>query len=481
MEKIGIYRKKLSKKKEIELRQDVIIPDAKQDIVTVLDGNFFCYFSKIEMVEGRIKVNGNVDSYITYISSSEETVGLQSNFYFDDMLENKIITENMHLKYQLEIVKQEIKIVNERKISIMLTVQILYEVYGVDEIELWNDVGALEDIQVASQKVNLYSFIGINSNLASLKEEIKVDSNDAIAEVLKVVTNIIDKEVKISYHKVLTKADLQVSILYLTKEGRVGKVEDKFPIMSFIELENVKEENVCSTDYQIRNMLLNINSSDENSITLQMEYEIICQAFENREQEIVNDVYSLKYHTEMTSKEIEVKTEIPENEKEKIDINEKVNLEEEARVIDVFGKCRMIKNSEGEIELKVYYESSRHSGLNIKTITLPVVHKKIHDSSNLVLSSMEFEFNAPVLTIQGNMMIEEKDVQEQVICVVQKVEQRELLKEQEFGMVVYSIKKNDTLWNIAKRFRVKQESIISSNELEEPYLLNSGEKIYIIR
>ena len=481
MEKISIYRKKLSKKKEIELRQDVIIPDTKQDIVTVLDGNFFCYFSKIETIEGRIKVNGNIDSYITYISSNEETVGLQSNLYFDDMIENKIITENMHLKYKLEIKKQEIKIVNERKISMALTVQILYEVYGVDEIELWNDVSSLEDIQVASQKVNLYSLIGINSNLASLKEEIKVDGNDSIAEILRIETNIVNKEVKISYHKILTKADLQVRILYLTKEGRVGKAEDKFPIMSFIVLENVKEENVCSTDYQIRNMLLNTNGGDENSITIQMEYEIICQAFENREQEIVSDVYSLKYRTEMISKEIAIGMENPENEKEKIDINEKVNLEDEARVIDVLGKCRMIKNSEGEIELKIYYESNHHSGLNIKTITLPVVHKKLDDQSDLILSQIEFEFHAPVLTIQGNMMIEERNVQEQVIHVVQKVEQQELLEEQEYGMIVYSIKKNDTLWDIAKRFRVKQESIIHSNELEEPYQLNSGEKIYIIR
>ena len=59
--------------------------------------------------------------------------------------------------------------------------------------------------------------------------------------------------------------------------------------------------------------------------------------------------------------------------------------------------------------------------------------------------------------------------------------QKNLVIEDEYGMIVYSVKKNDSLWNVAKKFRVKQESIIHSNELEEPYNLNYGEKIYIIR
>ena len=164
MEKISIYRKKLSKKKEVEVKQDVIVPDTKQDIVTILDGNFFCYFSKIEMATEKIKLNGNVDSYIVYISSNEETVGLQNSFSFEDMVEEKNITENMHLKYQLEVLKQDIKIINERKITILMTIQIIYEVYGVDEIELWNDFNSLDNIQVASQKINLFYAVIIFSD-----------------------------------------------------------------------------------------------------------------------------------------------------------------------------------------------------------------------------------------------------------------------------------------------------------------------------
>ena len=98
MEKINMYTKKLSKSKEIELKQDLIVPDSKQDLFQILDGNFYCYFSKVDIQNGKINLSGNVDSYISYLSSSEETLGLQVTFNFEDSLENNSITDKMNLE-----------------------------------------------------------------------------------------------------------------------------------------------------------------------------------------------------------------------------------------------------------------------------------------------------------------------------------------------------------------------------------------------
>ena len=173
-------------------------------------------------------------------------------------------------------------------------------------------------------KIN--SLSGFNSNIASLKEDIKVDGSNVISDILKVDTLVLNKEVKISYNKVLTKADMMVKVLYLTSDGRTCKAEEKFPIMSFIDIENIREENVCSTDYQVRNILLNINNEDENSITIQMDYEIFCRAFEVKEQEIVSDLYSLKFDTDINVKEIEIPNTSSTEEVKKVDIDEKIEI-----------------------------------------------------------------------------------------------------------------------------------------------------------
>ncbi|MBR1540036.1 MAG: DUF3794 domain-containing protein [Clostridia bacterium] len=382
MEKINIDKRKYQETKEIELKQDVIVPDTKPDIFQIKDQNFYCYFNKVKMGNGKIDLNGNVDVSVLYLSSGEENIGLQSTISFEDVLTNDNILENMNLKYDIDIQKQEVKIVNERKISILLTLKITYEVYGVDSIELDNDFTDIEDVQVNSKRIAIHSLVGSNSNLASLKEEIKLESTDIASDILKIATEISNKEIKISHNKVLTKADLVVSITYLTKDERVCEIEEKFPVMSFIEIENVKEEDMCITDYQVRNILLNMNNSEENSIIVQMEYEIYCKAFENKELDVVSDLYSLKYDISFTTKEIE------------------------------------IASSNNETE---------------------------------------------------------------TIKIVQNVSKKEISNQEEYSMVVYCVKKNDSLWDISKRFRVNQENIIKSNGLEEPYNLRVGEKIYVIR
>ena len=68
-----------------------------------------------------------------------------------------------------------------------------------------------------------------------------------------------------------------------------------------------------------------------------------------------------------------------------------------------------------------------------------------------------------------------------MIKIVQDVTQKEIANESDYSMVVYSVKSNDTLWNISKKFRVKQDNIIKSNSLEEPYELNAGDKMYIVK
>ncbi len=490
MEKINIYKKKLSKSKEIEIRQDLIVPDSKQDLLKILDENCYSYFSKVETQTGKIKTSGNVDLYISYLSSSEETLGLQTTINFEDSLENSIINEKTNLEYDIKLLKSDIKIINERKISFTGTLKVNYDIYGIDEVQIFNDFNDIEDIQVNSKKVKLNSLIGINSNIASLKEELKVEGTDIVSDILKVDTEISNKEVKISYNKILSKADLNVKILYLTKDGRIGKTEDKFPIMSFIDLENVKEENICKTDYQIRNILLKINNGDENGITIQMEYEICCKAFENREQEAVCDLYSLKYDTEFNTKEIEISTDLSTKDDKKVEIEERVELENVKNVIDVFGKSRIIKNIisndisnvEGEVELKVYYESENKIGLNVKTVTIPFISKlSKQDDFSCDFKNVEYELNGDVVIVKGNVVIDENQSQKSILKVVQDVTKKELSVRDDYTMIVYSVKKNDTLWDISKKFRVKQENVINTNDLEEPYNLKFGDKMYIIR
>ena len=49
------------------------------------------------------------------------------------------------------------------------------------------------------------------------------------------------------------------------------------------------------------------------------------------------------------------------------------------------------------------------------------------------------------------------------------------------SIVIYIVKKGDTLWNIAKRYKTTIENIIELNNIENPDNLVVGQKLFIPR
>ena len=52
-------------------------------------------------------------------------------------------------------------------------------------------------------------------------------------------------------------------------------------------------------------------------------------------------------------------------------------------------------------------------------------------------------------------------------------------EEQDYSIVIYIVKKGDTLWNIAKEFGSTVDDIVKANAIENPDVIQIGEKLYI--
>ena len=57
----------------------------------------------------------------------------------------------------------------------------------------------------------------------------------------------------------------------------------------------------------------------------------------------------------------------------------------------------------------------------------------------------------------------------------------DLNQEEDYKMYMYFVKEGDTIWKIAKRFRVTMDEIIELNDLENPDKINVGDRLFIMR
>ena len=133
---LKLNRKILSKEKEIEVALDFIVPDVKPDIITIFDTNANVYIYKEEILENRIRLEGNIDSYVVYLSGDGDTRSMSINMNFNEEINDNLITTNLNYKTNIEIIEIETKILNERKINVVAKCIIRAEFYENTNLDL---------------------------------------------------------------------------------------------------------------------------------------------------------------------------------------------------------------------------------------------------------------------------------------------------------------------------------------------------------
>lgn len=488
--KIAINQKTLEKSKKIEVYGDIIVPDIKPDIVNIINSNANTYIYKVEISENRIRMNGNIDANIIYLADNGETRCIQSTLNFDEIFEDSTIKSEMKIKEGVNLLQIESKILNERKISIKASLMLKAEAWEKEEVEFINKIDESLDIQKLEENLQIQSLKGNNSAKTSLKENIKVASTSKIAEILKTNVELGNFENKISYNKILSKADAFFRILYLTEENKIEKIETTLPVMSFIEMSNVSDSDNCNIEYKIRNMLYKIDSKEMNSIDVQIDFDIDCEVYENREITVVQDMYSTKNNIKFNKKDAFVKL-VNVEKNESIKIEERILIEDIALIYDVDSTLAIMNktvnnniiNYEGEANLNILFEADNRNGLNMQNIKIPFVFKSDVElqSSNLKIERKEFNANNEYVNCNLEISINKNESNMRMISIIDNIETEEMEEENEYKMIVYFVKKGDTIWKIAKRFKVCMNSIIKLNNLENPDRINVGDRLYIMK
>ena len=188
-----------------------------------------CIYKK-EILEGKIRLDGNVDIYLMYLADGEgkNTRAFNANIDFTEILDFQGVESGMTLDENIIIKKIECKVLNGRKVSFKVLLELDAKVFLNENEEMIKEVKGIDDIQSQIVSLKMNSLVGQNFTKTSAKETIIVDSTDNLEEILSVDFNIINKDTKISYNKILAKADIEMRILYLTDERKDKKSRRKY-------------------------------------------------------------------------------------------------------------------------------------------------------------------------------------------------------------------------------------------------------------
>ena len=494
--------KLITQKKElIFVHNDIIVPDSKPDILNVINatGNVCIY--KKEVLDDRIKIEGSVNTYVMYLPDSKDDNlrALNCNLDFSETIACQGVREGMTLILKPTIKDIECKVLNGRKISLKAGIEFNIKVYSNEDVEIINTINNIDDIQILPQEFIVNSLVGSGRTTVYAKDTLNLNAQDELAEVLKVDTDLLNQDLKISYNKVLAKSELDINIMYLTEDNRVERVNGRIPIVGFIDIQNITEENICDINYEIKNMIIRPNSAEEHSIYIEFEIEVTCMAYEKKQISLIQDLYSPQMNLEFTLKKISSPSDrIEKNTEFTLNTTEKIPELDEGNIIDIETIANIsntqITNTKimytGEVGLNFIFVNS--NVVNSKLVKIPFETSvenslgadKIDVETDISVENTDFNVKANgevdckidmEITTKTN-----KNVMMNLIDDIEVVEDDNEENNQDYNsLILYIVKPGDTLWKIAKRFNSTVDEISRMNGIEEPEKISIGQKIYI--
>ena len=486
-------------KENIIAEGDVIIPDIKPDILSTINTNGTICIYKKEVLDGKIRIDGGVQVYIMYLADDENSNvrGINTVIDFTKVIDMENADSSMSMETNINLNTIECKILNGRKVNIKVGIDVEASIYSNENVEFIKDIESMDDIQVLNISESMDSLLGNGMTKAYAKDTITIENNDNLSEILKVNLNIINKETKTSYNKILAKADMQVNIVYLTEDNRINEVNWQIPVMGFIDMQDISDDNLCNVKYEIKNVLIKPNSVEEHSIYIEVELEISCNVFEKKELNVIQDLYSPSENLDISQKNITV-MQNKQNVSNRCLIKEKIIAPElqNARICNTEVSPKILKQNiyndkimyDGELQIKFMFISGTTNRLDVKVQTLPFnysldcpgVLSNYNLNTNIDIVTQNFE-NMPDGSIEANVELDiSADVSKMMeIKVIDNVELAENQDANIYSIVVYFVKPGDTLWNIAKRFRSTINAIASVNGIEDENKINVGQQLFI--
>ena len=487
------------KNENVMIEGDCIVPDVKPDILEIIGTSGIINVYKREVSDGKVRIDGCIQAYIMYMANDENGRSVRSinhTLDFSQVISVENVTSEMNDLGEVTLQSLNCKIINERKISLKASVNFGVKIFTNSNVEFVNNVN-LNDIQKLENTLSVNSVLGIGRTKTNINENVTIDNTNNLAEILRVTTKTMNMDTKISYNKILTKADLNLKIMYLSEDGRINVTNSTFPVMGFIDMQDVAEDNICVPSIEIKNMLLRPNGSQDHSISVDIEMEISAIVYQNREINVIQDLYSPSTNLDFIQKNVQTiqnksifRGTHTINQRELLDIGDEKVYDIDINVIQT--DTRVMDGTieiSGNVEFVFIHSTNSMTGIGSKKLDIPFSYRMQTQSVNMNTSlQLSYDITNENFNIMPGGEVDLKVDIEFIanttnivnLNLIENVTENQNQGNENFNMVIYFTKQNDDLWKIAKTFRSTKQTIMQTNNLQDEKIA-PGTQLFITK
>lgn len=491
------------------LDEDINVPDAKEDVGFIVQGQASVKVEDIRPVENYVRVSGKLYYQILYITDTAEhrPAALEGTLPFEEMV---YIDSGEQEQFYIENARTEFtaSLVHSRKISVraMLELEIGREILSDEETT--TDIDSSIPVYKKMKQIALLGLHTTKKDTYRIKEEITLPgTKESIGQMLMTDVKSRRLEIRVQQDELILQGELLLFGMYLSEDGKTDWLEQSIPYTGRIACGGVEDGMYYHVRQSLSDTLIDIRLDEDGEMrVLGVEATLGLKMNIYREEniELLEDLYSLEQQCNFETRNAVYEELLLQNHS-KCKIAERLSLPELGD--DVLQIC----HSDGTIQ--VDHTEIEEGGIRLEGILhLNFLYLRANDTQPfggwqgmvpfswlLECQGMTEETRCDIsrhveqlsVNLAGNEAVEIKavlafdtlirnPVTMQVITRVEfaPVPEEEIAKQP--GIVGYIVKSGDELWTIAKKYHTTEDGIRQMNGLESERL-KEGEKLLIFK
>ncbi len=482
--KVSLPKTQTEKECEVELEGEV------NKILTASSG---VSLLSQETSDGVLSYMAEISTCVTYITADMRIGSANSICEFSGKIENSLIKNGDKVMLSLTVTESKVGFENGNA-YIKNFIQEEVDLIGQKEVKSIDCQD--DDVCVKNGSIKLDKFIGYGNRENACEDEFVAKSN--VKKVVSLEPSVSIKNTECQNGYVSVTGETMTRIIYLT-------IEDKFeshyvitPFKDEIEIDGVESGMTCECKPHVRQKGCEaeiIESDKGTKVIVKTPYNLNCYVYNAEEIAVVEDMYSINSEIMMSSESFDM-SRVCKSEVIDTKIDGSLTLGEEKprvdKVIYSGASSILITNSyvsngelfvEGIAKTTVVYLNDDEGSLNSVEIEIPVaINEKtnarddakvcsdavIYDTDVVVKKGREFFFD-------GKIRVNVRICEEEISATIVSAQRGEEYPERDCAMQLVYGKEGETLWDIAKRNKVKEEQLLVQNsDVVFPLIQDAG-------
>ncbi|MEG2773955.1 MAG: DUF3794 domain-containing protein [Acetivibrio sp.] len=495
---------------QITLDDDFNVPDMKPDIDKIVKEQGTILIQEITPMTDRFVIKGVLDFNLLYISqeSKRPVHNMNGQIPFEESVNMEGITGEESILPKWELEDMSVSLINTRKVNVRAIISFDFSAETGEEQKVITGVEEGENVEYQTEKIYMTQPVLSKKDTYRIKDEITLPmGKDNIREILYSGIDLLEVETRLQEERVSLRALLRIFVLYMGENENRGMeyYETELPISGTIDCSGSREEMISDIFVEITGRDVAVKpdeDGEERVLDLEAVLSLSIKAYEEKEMELLKDLYSIKNQVNIVRKQVPYKTLLMKN-NSKLRVVDTLKLEEGQKTIlqicngsgavkiDDAGVVENGIQVEGIISVQILYiteEDEKPVGAlrgdipfnqiievkDMKKNSIYEIRPCLDQIGMTLMDENEIEVKA---TICLEAMVFDENIQE-VILSVEEGESLDPLRQKLPSMVGYFVRSGDSLWNIAKKFYTTRKAIKDLNGLEGD-LLTEGQKLLI--